>query len=181
MGTELGATTSVFPSDEAVRNFLQAQGRKNIWTSILPDEDAVYDETDEIDLSCLEPLIALSSSPGNVVPVKEVAGREIYQFYIGSSANPGFRDFAIPSLMVDGRQVHGRVSFDINPRSRQILENLTTKGFLERLIRSGARIHQAGCNGCISMGQAPATGKLSLRTVPDQRGAKKTTRRVMLN
>jgi len=111
-------------------------------------------------------LIALPSSPGNVVPVKEVAGREIYQSYIGSSANPGSRDFAIPSLMVDGRQVHGRVSFDINPTSRQILENLTTKGFLERLIRSGARIHQAGCNGCIGMGQAPATGKISLRTVP---------------
>jgi predicted aconitate hydratase len=166
MGTELGATTSVFPSDEIVRSFLQAQGREKAWTSILPDEDAVYDEADAIDLSGLEPLIALPSSPGNVVPVKEVAGREIYQSYIGSSANPGFRDFAIPALMVDGRQVHGRVSFDINPTSRQILENLTAKGFLEKLIRSGARIHQAGCNGCIGMGQAPATGKISLRTVP---------------
>ena len=166
MGTELGATTSVFPSDETVRRFLQSQDREKAWTSILPDEDAAYDETDEIDLSGLEPLIALPSSPGNVVPVKEVAGREIYQSYIGSSANPGFRDFVIPALMVDGRQVHGRVSFDINPTSRQILENLTTKGFLEKLIRSGARIHQAGCNGCIGMGQAPATGKISLRTVP---------------
>ena len=166
MGTELGATTSVFPSDEAVRRFLKTQGRENVWTSILPDENAGYDETDEIDLSRLEPLIALPSSPGNVVPVKEVAGREIYQSYIGSSANPGFRDFAIPALMVDDRQVHGRVSLDINPTSRQILENLVTKGLLEKLIRSGARIHQAGCNGCIGMGQAPATGKISLRTVP---------------
>jgi len=166
MGTELGATTSVFPSDDAVRRFLQAQGREAVWTAILADDDATYDETDEIDLSRLEPLIALPSSPGNVVPVKEVAGREIYQSYIGSSANPGFRDFALPALMVDGRQVHGRVSFDINPTSRQILENLTTKGFLEKLIRTGARIHQAGCNGCIGMGQAPATGKISLRTVP---------------
>jgi aconitate hydratase len=166
MGTELGATTTVFPSDEAVQRFLQTQGREKAWTSILPDEDAAYDETDEIDLSGLEPLIALPSSPGNVVSVKEVAGREIYQSYIGSSANPGFRDFAIPALMVEGRQVHGRVSFDINPTSRQILENLTAKGFLEKLIRSGARIHQAGCNGCIGMGQAPATGKISLRTVP---------------
>ncbi|MFO7555496.1 MAG: aconitate hydratase [Desulfobacterales bacterium] len=166
MGTELGATTSVFPSDDAVKRFLQTQGRDEVWTAILPDEDAAYDETDEIDLSGLEPLIALPSSPGNVVPVKEVAGREIYQSYIGSSANPGFRDFALPALMVDGRQVHGRVSFDINPTSRQILENLTTKGFLEKLIRTGARIHQAGCNGCIGMGQAPATGKISLRTVP---------------
>ncbi len=166
MGTELGATTSVFPSDGAVRRFLQNQDREKVWTPILADEDAIYDETDEIDLSGLEPLIALPSSPGNVVSVKEVAGREIYQSYIGSSANPGFRDFAIPALMVEGRQVHGRVSFDVNPTSRQILENLTAKGFLEKLIRSGARIHQAGCNGCIGMGQAPATGKISLRTVP---------------
>jgi aconitate hydratase len=166
MGTELGATTTVFPSDETVRRFLKTQGREDVWTSILPDEDAVYDETDEIDLSGLEPLIALPSSPGNVVPVKEVAGRKIYQSYIGSSANPGFRDFAIPALMIDGRQVHHRVSFDINPTSRQILENLAAKGFLEKLIRSGGRIHQAGCNGCIGMGQAPATGKISLRTVP---------------
>lgn len=166
MGTELGATTTVFPSDDTVRKFLQTQGREKVWTPILPDDDVAYDETDEIDLSGLEPLIALPSSPGNVVPVKAVAGHEIYQAYVGSSANPGFRDFAVPALMVDGRQVYGRVSFDINPTSRQILENLAAKGLLEKLIRSGARIHQAGCNGCIGMGQAPATGKISLRTVP---------------
>jgi aconitate hydratase len=166
MGTELGATTTVFPSDESVQKFLRAQGREEVWTSILPDTDAAYDETDEIDLSGLEPLIALPSSPGNVVAVSEVAGREIYQAYIGSSANPGLRDFAVPALMVDEKQVHDRVSFDINPTSRQILENLANLGLLEKLIRSGARIHQAGCNGCIGMGQAPATGKISLRTVP---------------
>ena len=166
MGTELGATTTVFPSDESVRTFLRAQGREEAWTSILPDTDAAYDETDEIDLSGLEPLIALPGSPGNVVAVSEVAGREIYQAYIGSSANPGLRDFAVPALMVDGQQAHERVSFDINPTSRQILENLVNLGLLEKLIRSGARIHQAGCNGCIGMGQAPATGKISLRTVP---------------
>ena len=85
---------------------------------------------------------------------------------IGSSANPGLRDFAIAALMVDGKQVHGRVSFDINPTSRQILENLTQTGLLRKLIRAGGRIHQAGCNGCIGMGQAPATGRISLRTVP---------------
>jgi aconitate hydratase len=166
MGTELGATTTVFPSDESVQRFLRAQGRKKDWTPILPDADAGYDETDEIDLSKLEPLIALPGSPGNVVAVSEVAGREIYQTYIGSSANPGLRDFAVPALMVDKKQVHDRVSFDINPTSRQILENLANLGLLEKLIRSGARIHQAGCNGCIGMGQAPATGKISLRTVP---------------
>src|SRR5205814_8620024 len=110
--------------------------------------------------------IALPSSPGNVVPVREVAGREIYQAMIGSSANPGLRDFAIPAMIVDGKQVHDRVSFDINPTSRQILENVTEMGLLGKLIRAGGRIHQAGCNGCIGMGQAPATGRISLRTVP---------------
>ena len=166
MGTELGATTTVFPSDESVQRFLRAQGREEAWISILADADASYDETDEIDLSGLEPLIALPGSPGNVVAVSEVAGNEIYQAYIGSSANPGLRDFAVPALMLDEKQVHARVSLDINPASRQILENLANLGLLEKLIRSGARIHQAGCNGCIGMGQAPATGKISLRTVP---------------
>jgi len=117
-------------------------------------------------LSELEPLIACPSSPDNVVPVHEVAGREIYQAYIGSSANPGLRDFAIAALMIDAKRVHDAVSFDITPTSRQILENLIRMGLLEKLIRAGARLHQAGCNGCIGMGQAPATGRISLRTVP---------------
>jgi aconitate hydratase len=166
MGAELGATTTVFPSDEAVRRFLKTQGREGDWEEILPDPEAVYDEEDEINLSEMEPLIACPSSPGNVVPVREVSGREIYQATVGSSANPGLRDFAMASLVVEGRQVHPRVSFDINPTSRQILENLVSMGYLANLIRAGARIHQPGCNGCIGMGQAPATGKISLRTVP---------------
>jgi aconitate hydratase len=130
------------------------------------DADAAYDEDEEINLSELQPLITCPSSPDNVVPVREVAGREIYQAYIGPSANPGLRDFAIAALMVEGKQVHDRVSFDVNPTSRQILENLIRMGLLETLIRAGARLHQAGCNGCIGMGQAPATGRISLRTVP---------------
>jgi aconitate hydratase len=166
MGAELGATTTVFPSGEAARRFLKSQGRGGDWVGFAADEDADYDEREEINLSELEPLIACPSSPGNVVPVREVAGREIYQAMIGSSANPGLRDFAVPALIADGRQVHERVSFDINPTSRQILENLTEMGLLGKLIRAGGRIHQAGCNGCIGMGQAPATGKISLRTVP---------------
>jgi len=166
MGAELGATTSVFPSDEAVKLFLQSQGRGGDWVELVADEGADHDEHEEINLSELEPLIALPSSPGNVVPVREVAGREIYQAMIGSSANPGLRDFAIPAMIVDGKQVHDRVSFDINPTSRQILENVTEMGLLGKLIRAGGRIHQAGCNGCIGMGQAPATGRISLRTVP---------------
>lgn len=166
MGAELGATTTVFPSDAAVKKFLKSQGREDIWQELTADTDATYDLDEEIDLSGLEPLIAKPSSPGNVVPVREVAGQEIYQSYIGSSANPGFRDFAIAALIVAGRQVMDRVSLDINPTSRQILENLVRLGYLEKLIHAGARIHQPGCNGCIGMGQAPATGKISLRTVP---------------
>lgn len=166
MGAELGATSSVFPSDKAVKEFLKSQRREDDYQEIVADKNASYDLHEEIDLSNLEPLIALPSSPGNVVPVKEVVGRKVYQAMVGSSANPGFRDFAIVAAIVDGKQVHDRVSFDINPSSRQILENLARGGQLEKLVVSGGRIHQAGCNGCIGMGQAPANGRASLRTVP---------------
>jgi aconitate hydratase len=166
MGAELGATTSVFPSDKEIKRFLKSQGREEVFVELLADNDASYDEHDEIDLSKIEPLIALPGHPDSVVPVREVAGREIYQAVIGSSANPGFRDFAMPAMMVDGKQISDRVSFDINPASRQVLENLTSLGYLSKMIHAGGRIHQAGCNGCIGMGQAPASGKISLRTVP---------------
>lgn len=166
MGAELGATTTVFPSDNEIKRFMEKQGRGNDWKELLPDPDATYDYHEEIELSQLEPLIALPSSPGNVVPVREVSGRPIYQAYIGSSANPGLRDFAVPAMMVQGRQILDRVSLDINPSSRQVLEDLTKYGYLGKLIHAGGRIHQAGCNGCIGMGQAPATGRISLRTVP---------------
>jgi predicted aconitate hydratase len=166
MGAELGATTTVFPSDKEVRRFLEQQGRGDQWVELVADKDATYDLHDEINLSELVPLIALPSSPGKVVPVAQVAGQKIYQSMIGSSANPGLRDFVIPAMIVRGHQVASHVSFDINPSSRQILENLTAEGYLLDLIHAGGRVHQPGCNGCIGMGQAPATGKISLRTVP---------------
>ena len=166
MGTELGATSTVFPSDREVKRFLRAQHREEDWTELKADPDATYEAHERIDLSEVEPLVALPSSPGNVVPVGEVAGESLSQAYIGSSANPGYRDFAVPAEMVKGRQVDEGVSFDVNPTSRQILENLDRDGHLLSLIHSGARIHQAGCNGCIGMGQAPATDTNSLRTVP---------------
>ncbi|MEX0769841.1 MAG: aconitate hydratase [Balneolaceae bacterium] len=166
MGTEMGATTTVFPADEEVRRFMRVQGREEDWSELKADEGAEYDQTDEIVLDELEPLIALPSSPGNVVPVSEVEGREVFQSYIGSSANPGYRDFWIASEMVKGRRVDDSVSFDINPTSRQIIENMVKSGVMLHLVQSGARIHQAGCNGCIGMGQAPASGRNSLRTVP---------------
>jgi aconitate hydratase len=166
MGTELGATSSVFPADARVHEFLTETGRPNDYTELLADDGCDYDYHDAIDLSKLEPLIAKPSSPDNVVPVREVAGKPIYQSYIGSSANPGFRDFAITSMMVNGKRSAPGVSFDINPSTRQVLTNITAAGHLMSIISSGARVHQTGCNGCNGMGQAPATGKISLRTVP---------------
>lgn len=166
MGAELGATSTVFPSDAEVRVFLREQGRLADWVEVVPDADATYDRQDEIDLSMLEPLIAKPSSPDAVVPVRELAGMPIYQSYIGSSANPGYRDFAVVAQMVKGRRVPGYVSLDINPTSRQLLEELVAEGEVSHLLHAGARLHQAGCNGCIGMGQAPASGKVSLRTVP---------------
>ena len=164
MGAELGATTTVFPSDDAVRDFLRAEDREDDFTELT--SDGGYDVEDEIDLSTVEPLIARPSSPDNVVPVREVAGTEVGQVVIGSSANPGLRDFAIAAAMVKGRQTRDSVSFDVNPSSRQIFADLTKMGATLDLIWAGARIHQAGCMGCIGMGQAPAVGHNSLRTFP---------------
>jgi aconitate hydratase len=166
MGAELGATTTVFPSDEETRRFLQSEGRAADWRAITADAGCSYDEEDEIDLSALEPLVATPSSPGNVVKVGDIAGKDLYQSYIGSSANPGWRDFAVAAEIVRGRTVPSNVSFDVNPTSRQLLETLIADGRLSALVAAGARIHQTGCNGCIGMGQAPAVGQNSLRTTP---------------
>ena len=164
MGAELGATTSVFPADEQVRAFLDAEGRGDDFAEMTADPDASYDVTEEIDLASLEPLIARPSSPGNVVPVREVTGEPVHQVVVGSSANPGLRDFAVLAAITGGHQAHPQVSMDVNPTSRQILADLTAMGGTLSLIKSGARIHQAGCMGCIGMGQAPAIGRNSLRT-----------------
>ncbi len=166
MGTEMGATTTVFPADGEIRRFMESQQRGDEYVELLADEGAEYDKYEELILDDVEPLIALPSSPGNVVPVREVEGKDIYQSYIGSSANPGYRDFWISSEIVKGKTVNDNVSFDINPTSRQIIENMVKNDVMFNLVQSGARIHQAGCNGCIGMGQAPATGQNSLRTVP---------------
>lgn len=166
MGAELGATASVFPSDDEVKRFMASQDREDEWQELKADRGAQYDIDEEIDLSSLEPLIAKPSSPGNVVPVREIAGEPIFQAYIGSSANPGYRDFAIASEIVKGKNVHENVSFDINPSSRQMLTDLVSNGHIANLLSAGGRLHQAGCNGCIGMGQAPATHKNSLRTTP---------------
>jgi len=166
MGAELGATTTVFPADDTIKAFLAAQGREDDYEDWRADAGCKYDETDRIDLSNLEPLIAKPTSPGNVVAVSEVVGEPLGQAYIGSSANPGYRDFAVAAEMVKDRRIAGGVSFDINPSSRQVLETLIRDGHLSTLLHAGARLHQTGCNGCIGMGQAPASGTSSLRTTP---------------
>jgi aconitate hydratase len=165
-GAELGATSSVFPSDGQTRAFLADQGRGQDWRELSADVGAKYDVYEEIDLSSLEPLIATPSSPDNVVPVRQVAGEPVYQSYLGSCSNPGYRDFAMMAHMARGRKAAEGVSFDINPVSRQLMVNLSKDGLLEDLIRAGGRIHQTGCNGCMGQGQSPATGGNSLRTTP---------------
>jgi aconitate hydratase len=166
MGTELGATTSIFPSDEMTLHFLSQNGRATDYQPLAGDDGCDFDQHEEVDLSELQPLIALPSSPDRVVPVREVAGAPIYQAYIGSSANPGYRDFAVAASMLANRKVATGVSFDINPSTRRVLTNLIANGFLNHLLMAGGRLHQTGCNGCNGMGQAPASGKNSLRTVP---------------
>jgi len=167
MGAELGATTTVFPADDTVREYMASYGREDAFTELVVD-DPTFHVTDSIDLSTLEPLIALPTSPGNVTTVAEVAGQPISQAYVGSSANPGYRDVAIVAqvLKAADAKAHEDVSLDINPSSRSILADLIRDGHLYELVSRGARIHQAGCNGCIGMGQAPATDTISLRTTP---------------
>ncbi len=165
-GAELGATTSVFPSDENTQQFLVSQGRENGWLELQADAGAEYDEVIEIDMSTLEPLIACPSSPDNVVTVQEVAGRPVAQVLVGSCANSSLRDLMVVAKVLVGKEVDPNVSFEVNPGSRQVLENLTAQGDMLSLIRAGARVHQAGCLGCIGMGQAPATDTISLRTFP---------------
>ncbi|MGH3353222.1 MAG: aconitate hydratase [Nocardioides sp.] len=166
MGAELGATTTVFPADARVRDFLVSERRGDDFEEITADAAATYDLEEEIDLSAIEPLIAKPSSPGNVVPVREVAGMPVEQVVIGSSANPGLRDFASVAAIVKGRQCDHRVSFDVNPTSRQSLEELMAMGAAFDLVAAGARLHQSGCLGCIGMGQAPTSTGNSLRTMP---------------
>ncbi len=166
MGAELGATSSIFPSDERTREYLEAQGRGSAWRELSADEGAAYDEDLTLDLSQIEPLIAKPTSPGNVVPVREVAGTRVDQVIVGSSVNSSFRDLMVSAKILEGRHVHPTVSFHVNPGSRQVLENIARESGMLALLGAGARVHEPGCLGCIGMGQAPGTGEISLRTFP---------------
>jgi aconitate hydratase len=166
MGAELGATSSVFPSDQRTLQFLKAQGRADVWRELAADPDAEYDENEEIDLSQIEPLIACPSSPDNVVRVADIAGLKVDQVIVGSSVNSSFRDLMTVCRVLDGRRIAPQLSFHINPGSRQVLENVVAQGGLMMLLLAGAQVHQPGCLGCIGMGQAPGTNQVSLRTFP---------------
>lgn len=165
-GAELGATTSVFPSDDNTRRFLASQGREEHWRELTADADAEYAEVMELDLSTLEPLIACPTSPDNVVSVREVAGKPVDQVLVGSCTNSSLRDLTVVARTLEQYELSRDLSFEINPGSRQVLENITARGDLLTLIHAGARVHQSGCLGCIGMGQAPPTDGVSLRTFP---------------
>lgn len=164
MGSELGATSSVFPSDEQSRDFLRRQRRESDWCPLASDPDAVYEEVVEIDLAALEPLIARPSSPDAVTKVSEVAGTPVAQVCVGSCNNSSFLDLATLAAVLKGKTVHPSVSLAVNPGSRQVLNMIARSGALADLIASGARILEAGCGPCIGMGQAPPSEGVSLRT-----------------
>ncbi|MGQ9639780.1 MAG: aconitate hydratase [Candidatus Bathyarchaeia archaeon] len=166
MGAELGATTTVFPSDQNTKRFLEAQGRGDLWREIKADPNVEYDEEDELDLSELEPLIACPPSPDNVKRVKDIEGVKVAQVIVGSCGNSSFRDLMVIAKTLRGRRISDNVSLEVNPGSRQVLESIIQAGGLQDLTDAGVRLHQSGCLGCIGIGQAPAAGVVSLRTFP---------------
>ncbi len=164
MGAELGATTSVFPADERTLDWLTRQGRRDDDRPLRADDDAPYDEVVELDLSKIEPLIALPHSPDNVRPVREVAGRTVDQVCIGSCTNSSLHDLCTVGELLRGRAVHPDVSLGISPGSQQILQLITERSALEAMIGAGARILESACGPCIGMGFSPPSGGVSLRT-----------------
>ncbi|MBR3418979.1 MAG: aconitate hydratase [Oscillospiraceae bacterium] len=164
MGAELGATTSVFPSDEMTRAFLKAQQREEVWIPLCADEDAVYDEVIEIDLSKLEPLAACPHSPDNVKSMSEIGRLKIDQVCIGSCTNSSLLDMMKVAYILKGKTVHPDVSLAIAPGSKQVLNMLAANGCLSDMIDAGARILESACGPCIGMGQSPNSAGISLRT-----------------
>jgi aconitate hydratase len=164
MGAELGATTSIFPSDEVTRAFLKAQGREDDWVELLPDADAEYDEEITIDLGSLEPLAAKPHSPDNVEAVSSIGAIKVDQVAIGSCTNSSYMDMIKVAKILKGKTVHPDVSLVIAPGSKQVLTMLAKEGALADMVAAGARILESACGPCIGMGQAPATNAVSLRT-----------------
>lgn len=164
MGAELGVTTSVFPSDESTKRFLEAQGRGDAFSPLAADKDAEYDQLIEIDLAKVVPLAACPSSPDNVKPISELAGIQVGQVIIGSCTNSSYRDLAMVAQVLKGRRVSPNLTLAIAPGSRQVLEMLSRNGMLADIIGAGARILETGCGPCIGQGQSPADDTVSVRT-----------------
>ncbi|WP_094605721.1 3-isopropylmalate dehydratase large subunit [Sporomusa silvacetica DSM 10669] len=164
MGAELGATTSIFPSDEQTQTFLASQGRADSWVSLTADDNARYDEEVIINLNDLEPLIAKPHSPDNVVPVRKLSGIALDQVLIGSCTNSSYSDLLKVAKILEGKSVHPNISLAISPGSKQVLAMLARDGALAAMIQAGARILECACGPCIGMGQAPRSGGISLRT-----------------
>ena len=164
MGAELGATTSVFPSDERTKQYMNAEGRQDDWVPLEADADADYEMVVEINLSELEPLIAQPHSPDAVVKVKEIEGKKIQQVCVGSCTNSSYVDLMTAATMLKGKSVHPDVSATVNPGSKQVLEMIGNNNALTDIIMAGARILESGCGPCIGMGQAPETNAVSLRS-----------------
>lgn len=164
MGAELGATSSIFPSDEVTRAFLKAQGRETDYSPLAPDPDAEYERVIKIDLSALEPLIACPHMPDNVVPVKNLRGVKVDQVCIGSCTNSSLLDMRKAAAMLKGRRISDTVSMSVSPGSRQVLSMLADCGALSDILASGARLLECACGPCIGMGFSPNSGGVSLRT-----------------
>lgn len=164
MGAELGATTSIFPSDERTLYYLKAQGRENDWIELKADYDAEYAETIELDLSSVEPMIAQPHSPDNVVPIKKIAGKKVNQVCIGSCTNSSYQVMKTVASILKGRTIAEWVTLLINPGSKQVYEMLSREGLIADMISSGARILEASCGPCIGMGGAPGSGHVSVRS-----------------
>jgi len=164
MGAELGSTTTIFPSDNITYKFMRLQKRERDWIKIEADKDAVYDQTMEIDLDSLDPLIAQPNSPDNVVKIKDIAGTKVDQVAIGSCTNSSFKDLMKVALILKDKKIHPNVSVAINPGSRQVLKELERRGAISWLLSAGVRILEIGCGPCIGMGFSPSTNGVSLRT-----------------
>jgi aconitate hydratase len=166
MAVDMGFTAAIFPSDAETKRFLARNGRDEAWRPIKAGPRPQWSEVTKINLGEIEPMVACPSNPDNVKKASELGDVEVQQVIIGSSTNGSFRDFMIAAKMVEGKVRHPNVSFEINAGSRQTLDNVLAAGGIAALVEAGARIHEAGCLGCIGMGQAPGTGTVSLRTFP---------------
>ncbi len=164
MGAELGATTSIFPSDEKTFSYLKAQGREKDWIELKADDDAEYAEIIELDLSTVEPMIAQPHSPDNVVAIKEIAGKKVNQVCIGSCTNSSYQAMKAVASILRGNTIPEWVNLLINPGSKQVYEMLSREGLIADMIAAGARILEASCGPCIGMGGAPGSGHVSIRS-----------------